>query len=597
MNSFKPKLIIIGGFFSLLFLISCNDKSRTKIPEHDFLSTPLKKWICIGPFQFDTISQDPSQTFYNDDLAEFGISESVFTKSDLKKIPETINKFEVEDKEGTVDLIKYAPEDKLQQSNFYLYSEVESKTDCEVVFVTDGSFAYKIWLNGQEVVSDFWKKNTNKGGDRFIPVKLKKGKNTVLAKVSRGNNEISWKLNLTITNIEEAKKVFFENCLSDFIANPNFQDTLSIYVGPNISGEIRIINTNHQTVFRRIFSKKDIKNEYVNFQNLNPLPEGFYTVNLYCGKYFMNEKIYHGQLSNVKAKFEKLASLWSGDSLTSNEINTSIKKFNYLIGVKPDSLSRYEKQYWNNNSVFYGFNTNHAINYLLRNKNLNGLAGTVIKSYYSEKEHKTFNFLFHGTGSPEEIASKPVILMIPYALEGNDFTTTWYFSSLDQLEIDAYLADKNGFSIAWLFLRGSDYNITNADDDVLGAINTLITDYNINPNKFYIDGDCVGGYRALLIASRNPDKFAGVAAHGPISQGNYGLGPINLVRNLYNVPICIVHGHEDKVVPIEQSKLYIKEAQKFGMNPFLDEKFNKGKHSLSKAYHKDSFQKLCKSSA
>jgi len=488
--------------------------------------------------------------------------------------------------------MKYATEGKKLLSNCYLYAEVESEVDKEVVFITDGSFGYKLWLNGQLIITDYWKKNTNKGGDRFIPVRLKKGTNKVFAKANRGNNEISWKLNLTISNTEEAKKVFFENCLSDFIANPNFVDTLSVYIGPHQSGNILITNVDNEVVFKKTFSSSEIREGYVHLKDLQSLAEGFYTAKLECKEYSMEERLYKGRLSNVKENFAKLISTITCDSSYLKEISASIKKFNYLIDVKPDSLSRYEKQYWKNNSVFYGFNTNKSLNYLVQNKNLKGCSGTLIKSYYSNNEQKTFNFLFHCSGSPKEIASKPVILMIPYALEGNDFTTSWYFSSLDQLLIDAHLAEKNGFSIAWLFLSGSDYNIENADEDVQGAINTLISDYNIDPKKFYVDGDCVGGYRALLIASRNPDKFAGVAAHGPVTQGENEFGPINLVRNLFNVPICIVHGHEDAVVPIQHTKLYIKEANKFEVYPVLDEKFNKGKHSLSKAYHYDSFSKL-----
>lgn len=592
MRSDNSIIHLLYWMIGICLLGSCNDTSIVKIPTNGFSTTPLKKWVCIGPFEFDTIAQDPVRTLYNQDLKSFEIDEENFKKSDIKLIPNTTNIFEIEDKEGTVDLMKYAGDKKKLLSNYYLYSEVKSETDQEVVFITDGSFGYKMWLNGILIISDYWKKNTNKGGDRLIPVTLKKGINTIFAKVNRGNNEISWKLNLTISNTEEAKKVFFENCLSDFIANPNFLDSLSVYVGPFQKGKIEISDTGNNVVFFKEFIKGDIRGGYVNVHNLHTLPDGFYTVKLMDSTYKMEEKAYKGPLDHVKVEIENLIPTLKCDSSYKKEILASFNKFKYLINVKPDSLSRYEKQYWRNNSVFYGYNTLHAINHLQENQDLKGCPGTIIKSYFSEKDQKYHEFLFHCTGTPEEIASKPVILMIPYALEGNDFTTSWYFSSLDQLEIDAHLAEKNGFSIAWLFLRGSDYTLENADEDVYGAIQRLVTDYGINPNSFFLDGDCVGGYRSLLIASRNPHLFTGVAAHGPVTQGENDYGPINLVRNLTNVSICIVHSHDDKVVPIQQTKIYIKEANKFGVHPVLDEKFNKGKHSLSKAYHYDSFQKL-----
>lgn len=592
MRSVKSISKVFYWMIGICLIGSCSDTSTVKIPANDFSTTPVKKWICIGPFEFDTIAQDPVRTFYNKDLKAFGIEEDKFIKIDFNLIPASVKTFEIEDKEGTVDLMKYAGDNKKLLSNCYLYSEVKSETDQEVVFITDGSFGYKMWLNGSLIISDYWKKNTNKGGDRLIPVKLKKGINTIFAKVNRGNNEISWKLNLTISNTEEARKVFFENCHTDFIANPNFLDTLSVYVGPFQKGKIEISDIKNNVVFFKEFIKENVKGGYVILHNLHTLSDGFYTVKLMDSSNQMEEKIYKGPFNHVKVDIEKVIPTLKCDSSYRKEILASFNKFKYLMDVKPDSLSRYEKQYWRNNSVFYGYHTLQALNHLKENQDLKGCPGTIIKSYFSEKDQKNYEFLFHCSGTPEEIASKPVILMIPYALEGNDFTTSWYFSSLDQLEIDAHLAEKNGFSIAWLFLRGSDYTIENADDDVYGAIQRLVSDYGINPSSFFIDGDCVGGCRALLIASRNPHLFAGVAAHGPVTQGEGSFGPINLVRNLYNVPICIVHSHDDKVVPIQQTKLYIKEANKFGIHPVLDEKFNKGKHSLSKAYHYDSFQKL-----
>ena len=593
MKSGKTILKLFYWIIGICLIGACSEPSTVKIPANGFSTTPVNKWICIGPIKFDTILQDPVRTFYNNDLKEFGIDEENFKKADIELLPESVKIFEIEDKEGSVDLIKYATEYKLQLSNFYLFTEVESELEQSVVFITDGSFAYKIWLNGQEIISEYWKKNTNKGGDRYITVHLKKGMNTVFAKVSRGNNVLSWKLNLTISNFEEAQKVFFDNCLSDFIANPNFTDTLSVYVGPNQSGKIELINSvNNHVDVKQPFLKENIKEGYVNLTQLQHLEDGFYTARLLCQDSIMEEKVYKGDLLEVKAKFHKQFSALDCDSSFRKEIAASINKFNYLAEIRPDSLSRYEKQYWKNNSVFYGFNTNSAFQYLAQNKSLKGCPGTLIKSYHSEKYNRTFYFLFHSTGTPEEIASKPVVIMIPYALEGNDFNTSWYFTSLDQLEIDAYLADKKGFSIAWVFLRGSEYTIEAADEDVLGAIGTLVSDYNIPHNNFYLEGDCVGGYRALLIASRNPDKIAGVTANGPITTGEGGYGPINLVRNLYNVPACIVHGNEDKVVPIGQSEQYIQEAKKFGIDPVFSVWYSKGKYSLSKAYHGDSFDKL-----
>jgi len=95
MKSFKPILNSCFGFLYLCILGGCSN-STVKIPADNFTTTPVKKWTCIGPFQFDTIVQEPIKTFYNKDLEKYGIDEAIFEKSDFKKIPQTVITFEIQ---------------------------------------------------------------------------------------------------------------------------------------------------------------------------------------------------------------------------------------------------------------------------------------------------------------------------------------------------------------------------------------------------------------------------------------------------------------------------------------------------------------------
>ncbi|MCF8360966.1 MAG: dienelactone hydrolase family protein [Prolixibacteraceae bacterium] len=588
----KKRIINYLLIATFCILFSC--KNEVLIPESGFEHTALKAWDFIGPFKFDTLQVDPSATFFIKNLNEFDIDEEHFSQTDLLKIPEPVNSFRVDDKFGSIDFLSYGGDSLKQLSNVYLYSTFNSEADQDVVFIVDGSFAYKIWLNGEVVIKDYWKKNTNKLGDRLVPVKIKKGSNKIFVKVSRGNNVLSWKFNLTISNFIIANQVFFDNCLSDFIMNPNFSDSLFVYVGPFLNGKVEVLKSDSIVQLTKTFENHELENQYLCLKNLEHLEDGFYTVRLISSGYTMEEKVYKGDLETLGQQMGAQIAQLNCDQKYLNEIIISFDRFNYLSTVVPDSLSRYENQYWKNNSVFYGFNLYNLLQFHNNNKHFIGCEGTFLKSYYSEKQNKDFYFLFQGIGNPEEIASKPVIIMVPYALEGDDITTSWYISSLDQIHIDAYLAKEYGFSIAWAFLRGTNYTVPDADEDIKGIISTLEKDYNIDPTKIYLDGDCVGGMRALIIASRNPDRFAGVAAHGPITYGEDRNSPINLVKHLANVPVCIVHSTEDKAVPIAQTKHYIKEANKQGVYPVLIEKKDKGKHSISKAYHRDSFEFLGK---
>jgi hypothetical protein len=388
----------------------------------------------------------------------------------------------------------------------------------------------------------------------------------------------------------EARKVFFDNCISDFVANPNFTDSLNIYTGPCQTGSIILKSLNNEVLQRISYKAADRVNGYINIP-AKLLPDGFYAANLKSGEIDMEQKVYKGNMKILDSLLYNQIIHLKCDSNEMADILANYQKTHYCIFNRYDSLSRYDKQYWQNNRVFYTYGLYNAIEYLEKNKTLKGCYGAIIKTAYLKTERERINFLFSAHGTPQEIASKPVLVMIPYALEGVDYTTTWYYSSLDQLTIDAYLAEKNGFSIVWPFLKGSDYSHQSADYEVAGIIETLVRDYNIDPNTIFLDGDCVGGQRALLMTSRHPDWFAGVAANGPVTTGQEADGAINLVRNLYNVPVHIVHGKKDKVVPISDSRNYIKAAQGYGVKASLYEKAT-GKHELSKAYHHYSFEKL-----
>ena len=105
-------------------------------------------------------------------------------------------------------------------------------------------------------------------------------------------------------------------------------------------------------------------------------------------------------------------------------------------------------------------------------------------------------------------------------------------------------------------------------------------------------GKAFNTYSGDVLGARNPEKFAGIAAHGPVTKAPHAFAPINLVDNLKNTPICIVHSTDDKIVSIKDTKEYVEKAKKNGVNIFLVEKRDKGKHTISKAYHSDSFMKL-----
>jgi predicted peptidase len=89
-------------------------------------------------------------------------------------------------------------------------------------------------------------------------------------------------------------------------------------------------------------------------------------------------------------------------------------------------------------------------------------------------------------------------------------------------------------------------------------------DFNIDPARVYMTGHSMGAYGAWLVASLGADVLAAIA---PVSGG----APVPdealpaLLEKLKGMPVLIVHGAKDLIVPPENSRRVSTAAQKAGL--------------------------------
>ena len=81
--------------------------------------------------------------------------------------------------------------------------------------------------------------------------------------------------------------------------------------------------------------------------------------------------------------------------------------------------------------------------------------------------------------------------------------------------------------------------------------------YRIDPDRIYMTGHSMGGYGTWSVAINHPEIFAAIA---PISGGG---NPANVTK-LANIPMLVVHGDNDKTVPVERSRVMVEAAKKNG---------------------------------
>jgi predicted peptidase len=76
----------------------------------------------------------------------------------------------------------------------------------------------------------------------------------------------------------------------------------------------------------------------------------------------------------------------------------------------------------------------------------------------------------------------------------------------------------------------------------------LTRDLRIDPDRLYLTGLSMGGFGVWDLATTYPERFAAVVS---ISGGG---NPVEACR-LRDVPVWLVHGRQDDVIPVEESEL------------------------------------------
>src|SRR5262249_4609801 len=103
-----------------------------------------------------------------------------------------------------------------------------------------------------------------------------------------------------------------------------------------------------------------------------------------------------------------------------------------------------------------------------------------------------------------------------------------------------------------------------AEEDVMRVIKEVQSSYKVDPARIYLTGHSVGAIRAWQLASDYPQTFAGLA---PVSGGSPvkpHVFPQRLAM-IKTLPVFVVHGAKDGIIPPARSKEIVDAAKKAGL--------------------------------
>jgi predicted esterase len=96
-----------------------------------------------------------------------------------------------------------------------------------------------------------------------------------------------------------------------------------------------------------------------------------------------------------------------------------------------------------------------------------------------------------------------------------------------------------------------------AERDVMDVLAEMQRAYRIDANRIYMTGHSMGGFGTWSVAMNHPDIFAALA---PIAGGG---NPLQ-IKKIANIPQIVVHGDDDKTVPVARSRTMVAAAKQAG---------------------------------
>lgn len=117
--------------------------------------------------------------------------------------------------------------------------------------------------------------------------------------------------------------------------------------------------------------------------------------------------------------------------------------------------------------------------------------------------------------------------------------------------------------------------------DELKAVSRMVDEalakHPIDPDRVYLTGLSMGGFGSWALAAAQPERFAALA---PICGG----GDAGTADRLATLPIWVVHGAADPVVPVARSRTMVEAVKKAGGNVQYHELEGVGHDSWTPAY-------------
>ncbi|HEX5732476.1 MAG TPA: prolyl oligopeptidase family serine peptidase [Blastocatellia bacterium] len=181
------------------------------------------------------------------------------------------------------------------------------------------------------------------------------------------------------------------------------------------------------------------------------------------------------------------------------------------------------------------------------------MRGDLKKAYRSKVDNTLQPYRVFIPASYDRSKAHPLII----ALHGMGGDENSYFDSYKNGAFKVE-AEQRGYIVACPKGREpASMYIGTAEQDVLDVIAEVKRAYNIDAARVYVTGHSMGGFGSWSIAMNHPELFAAIA---PVAGGGNPMG----MKKIAHIPQLVVHGDNDKTVPVERSRTMVAAAKNLG---------------------------------
>ncbi len=549
---------------SLLCLLGC---IKSKIPCHivaEDLSDSLHwidSWQLLGPFYSDSIcSKSPHA---EDFLEKYGYSENDLEAADFITCGNKFLEVKSVSEFKRVDMPMHGLYlDEIYPSDcpgsVYLGCILHSSVEQEVAFLFTSYQKGKLWLNGDLIYQSKWKSTRTKYREEFVNVRLLKGQNFVVFKVSiseipQNVNHKRWRFDFCMTSVDRALKLYNVVYNHSFLGRTCIDTKeLHLYVGPysRMDYSVSLLEKNRDIQLRKKETKE--MDGHITVMMPDTLVPELYTCCLLVGEDTLRERFFFG---NIDSTFSSLYSQCYKMNLSkSQKINLETFSDYYYAIFNRRRLQSHESQseYWDRNKVNV-INELNKVRTSLVKKEDPFKKGIGMFRYYNCLDEDS---LYYYTTYFSEYSGR-VPLFIHLFIDAEGYNVSWLKHWQNHLDREYLKALSKELQFGYILTNCGGSNDSKTQRAHLAEIvKQAIETLPVDPERIFIIGNCASTMVALDFFINGGHKIAGVGFVNPNFRRSYYSLCASPGKSQQSSSLYVLCSLNDEIFPVGQARKF-----------------------------------------